>query len=69
MSRRDRSPTAPATAACWALGVAASAQNFDGLHLGLGNLHRLSEAKTRSISPENVRTSVALMISNSSARD
>ncbi|MHB1306357.1 MAG: glycoside hydrolase family 172 protein [Limisphaerales bacterium] len=42
-----------ATAACWALGAAVSAQNFDGLHLGLGNLHRLSEAKTRSISPEN----------------
>ena len=48
-----RSQLLLATAACWALGVAASAQNFDGLHLGLGNLHRLSEAKTRSISPEN----------------
>ena len=48
-----RSQLLLATAACWALGAAASAQNFDGLHLGLGNLHRLSEAKTRSISPEN----------------
>jgi hypothetical protein len=27
---------------------------FDGLHLGLGNLSRLSRAKTRSISPENL---------------
>ena len=26
---------------------------FDGLHLNLGNLSRLSKAKTRSISPEN----------------
>lgn len=26
---------------------------FDGLHLHLGNLSRLSRAKTRSISPEN----------------
>jgi len=26
---------------------------FDGLHLGLGDLSRLSRAKTRSISPEN----------------
>lgn len=29
------------------------AASFDGLHVGLGNLHRLSNAKTRSISPEN----------------
>ena len=29
------------------------AQQFDGLHMSLGNLSRLSTAKTRSISPEN----------------
>jgi hypothetical protein len=28
-------------------------QNFNGLGMHLGNLHRLSDAKTRSISPEN----------------
>ena len=27
--------------------------SFDGLQLNMGNLHRLSDAKTRSISPEN----------------
>lgn len=34
----------------------ASAQNpgsFNGLNMNLGNLYRLSDAKTRSISPEN----------------
>jgi hypothetical protein len=32
-----------------------TAQNkFDGLNMNLGNLYRLSDAKTRSISPENV---------------
>ncbi len=30
-----------------------SAENFDGLNMSLGNLSRLSKAKTRSISPEN----------------
>jgi len=29
------------------------AEDFDGLNMGLGNLARLSKAKTRSISPEN----------------
>lgn len=29
------------------------AQKFNGLEMNLGNLHRLSDAKTRSISPEN----------------
>lgn len=39
-------------AAC--LGLAASAQQpFNGLEMNMGNLHRLSDAKTRSISPEN----------------
>ncbi len=28
--------------------------NFDGLHMGLGNLFMLSDAKTRSIGPENL---------------
>jgi len=32
---------------------AASAQTFQGLDMSLGNLSRLSDAKTRSISPEN----------------
>ena len=27
---------------------------FDGLDLNMGNLYRLSETKTRSISPENI---------------
>ncbi len=38
------------------LSVMAVAQNnepFSGLHMNLGNLYRLSDAKTRSISPEN----------------
>ncbi len=29
------------------------AQNFNGLDMNMGNLYRLSNAKTRSISPEN----------------
>jgi len=28
-------------------------QNFDGLHMNLSNLYRLSDAETRSIFPEN----------------
>src|SRR5438093_8754248 len=31
----------------------AFAQTFDGLGMNMGNLYRLSKAKTRSISPEN----------------
>ena len=27
--------------------------NFNGLNMGMGNLYQLSDAKTRSISPEN----------------
>ncbi|WP_246859009.1 DUF2961 domain-containing protein [Chitinophaga sp. XS-30] len=35
-------------------GLAALAQQgFNGLEMNMGNLHRLSDAKTRSISPEN----------------
>lgn len=30
------------------------AQEFKGLNPNLGNLYRLSDAKTRSISPENI---------------
>lgn len=40
----------------WALftaGVVSSQPGFNGLDLNLGNLYRLSDAKTRSISPEN----------------
>lgn len=33
--------------------VAQQPEKFDGLNVGLGNLSRLSDAKTRSISPEN----------------
>jgi hypothetical protein len=41
-----------------AIGIIRSAyaqksESFDGLHMNLGNLYRLSDAKTRSISPEN----------------
>lgn len=35
------------------LGSAAYGQGFNGLRMNLGNLYRLSDAKTRSISPEN----------------
>lgn len=38
--------------ACLALSSAAQ-QPFNGLEMNMGNLHRLSDAKTRSISPEN----------------
>ncbi len=31
------------------------AQNFNGLDMNLGNLSRLSDAKTRSISPKTLR--------------
>ncbi len=37
---------------CWIPGTAAEAA-FNGIEVNLGNLFRLSEAKTRSISPEN----------------
>ena len=30
-----------------------SQNKFDGLNMNMGNLYRLSDAKTRSISPEN----------------
>ena len=33
--------------------VTPSAPAFDGLDTGIGNLYRLSNAKSRSISPEN----------------
>jgi hypothetical protein len=35
------------------LNVSAQQEKFDGLHLNMGNLFRLSNAETRSISPEN----------------
>jgi hypothetical protein len=34
--------------------IRAQRSNFNGLDLNLGNLYRLSDAKTRSISPENI---------------
>lgn len=33
--------------------ILAQRSNFNGLDMNLGNLYRLSDAKTRSISPEN----------------
>lgn len=36
-----------------AFGYTSSAQNFNGTNVGLGNLSKLSNGKTRSISPEN----------------
>jgi hypothetical protein len=33
--------------------ITASAQNYNGIESNLNNLYRLSDAKTRSISPEN----------------
>ncbi|PYU97751.1 MAG: hypothetical protein DMG26_20510, partial [Acidobacteria bacterium] len=36
-----------------ALNAAAQTSSYNGLDLGIGNLSRLSHAKTRSISPEN----------------
>jgi hypothetical protein len=40
---------------CLLLPFIISAQNkFNGLDMNLGNLYRLSDAKTRSISPENI---------------
>lgn len=39
---------------CFLSGVyAQKAGNFNGLEMGMGNIYRLSDAKTRSISPEN----------------
>jgi hypothetical protein len=40
-------------AAALAIEIPAQQDSFDGLHLNMGNLFRLSKAKTRSISPEN----------------
>jgi hypothetical protein len=39
--------------AALAIEIPAQQDSFDGLHLNMGNLFRLSKAKTRSISPEN----------------
>lgn len=42
--------------ACCCLSFSAFAQkagNFNGLEMGMGNIFRLSDAETRSISPEN----------------
>jgi hypothetical protein len=36
-----------------ALEIPAQQEKFDGLHMNMGNLFRLSNAKTRSMSPEN----------------
>ncbi|MDR2039907.1 MAG: DUF2961 domain-containing protein, partial [Bacteroidales bacterium] len=37
----------------WVCSVYAQPEKFNGLDMNMGNLHRLSDAKTRSISPEN----------------
>ena len=46
-----------AVAMAWSLAVPMSVlagdESFNGLHMNMGNLSRLSDAKTRSISPEN----------------
>src|SRR5262245_43331771 len=39
--------------ALWVRPAFAQEGRFNGLHMNLGNLSRLSDAKTRSISPEN----------------
>ncbi len=39
---------------CFLMLGMAFAESFNGLNMGLGNLSRLSKAKTRSISPENI---------------
>jgi hypothetical protein len=41
------------TAVAWAWAVCAHAEDFNGLDMNLGNLHRLSKARSRSVSPEN----------------
>ena len=43
----------PAFVLLFLITVAANAQKFNGLDVNLGNLYRMSDAKTRSISPEN----------------
>ena len=42
-----------ALAVCAAGNIAAQQESFDGLSVNLGNLFRISSAKTRSISPES----------------
>src|SRR5215471_8759462 len=43
-----------AFAICYSLSMFAQQKNsFNGLDMNMGNLYRLSNAKTRSISPEN----------------
>jgi hypothetical protein len=42
-----------AAAVLFAVAAAKAQEKFDGLGVNLGNLYRLSDAKTRSISPEN----------------
>jgi hypothetical protein len=43
-----------ASCALAAINMSAQQESFDGLYMNLGNLFRLSGAKTRSISPENL---------------
>src|ERR1700733_4204256 len=40
-------------AACCCFTIIAKAQKFNGVNVGLSNIYQLSDAKTRSISPEN----------------
>src|SRR3984885_8522911 len=40
-------------AACCCFTIIAKAQKFNGVNVGLSNIYQLSNAKTRSISPEN----------------
>ena len=52
------------------LSLAAADAPFDGLNLGLGNLYRVSNAQSRSISPENFtgEKGMAAMSTNGPAR-
>jgi len=45
--------TLVAPALLWSLNISAAERGFNGIGVNMGNLFRLSEAKTRSISPEN----------------
>jgi hypothetical protein len=53
MNRLPLLKSYPALILALVAATSARAQSFDGLGMNLGNLSRLSKAKTRSISPEN----------------
>ena len=55
------------------ISIAQKSNSFNGLDMNLGNLSRLSDAKTRSISPENLTGETGkggmATLENGSARD